>query len=262
MKIIAVLNTFLISYVDNKKHKKILCVLMMRAMFLKGSTRCHPELVSGSKWRKMLKQVQHDTKSRIPAFNLLELGLVLIIIGVLVGAVFKGDDLLQAARLNSVLDDVKRFRNAVVTYQQTYGNLPGNDPNATTHFNNVKDGNGNGIISGAEEPLAWQHLAAAGLLSHGSVPSSKMGGTYRITSNVNDALTGAFLVLGQGKDSRSGILTPKQAQTLKNKADDGKPDEGIIQFIDGEGSSGSCVEGNVFSLKNEKPACVLVVRLS
>ena len=201
-------------------------------------------------------------KQRIPAFNLLELGLVLIIVGVLIGAVFKGDDLLQAARLNSIIDDIQRYRNAVVNYQQTYGNLPGDDPKASTHFVNAKDGSGSGIITGSEEQLVWEHLCSAGLINHKNMPNSKIGGLYRITSNINDSLTGTFLMLGQGKDSKSGLLTPKQAKTLKDKASDGNPDEGIIQFIDGEGSTGNCTQNKAFNLKNDKPACVMVVRLS
>lgn len=200
--------------------------------------------------------------ARLPAFSLLELGLVLIIIGVLVGAVFKGDELLQSARLNSVLDDVRRLRNAVVMYQQNYGNLPGDDAAASLHFKIAQDGNGDGLVAGRDESLVWQHLAAAGTLAHAGVPTAKIGGTYRITSNINEQFHGIFLLLGQGKDSRDGVMTPKQAQALKNKADDGKPDEGLIQFIDGVGSAGSCVHNNAFNLSNDKPSCVMVVKLS
>lgn len=202
-------------------------------------------------------------KRRLHAFSLIELGIVLLIVGVIVGAVFKGQDLLQSAKMNSVLDDVKRYKNAVLMYQHTYGEWPGDDNKASTHFVNGEDGDGNGLVSGEDEPLVWKHLAAAGSLSYGDAPSSKLGGKYKVTSNPSEHFQGLYLVLGQGNDAKGSLLTPKQAQLLKKKADDGKANEGMIQFIEGEGvNGGDCVNGDTFNLTHDKPTCVVVVRIS
>lgn len=198
---------------------------------------------------------------RMPAFSLIELGLVLLIVGVLMGAVFKGQDLLQSAKIGSVLDDLKRYQHLVMQYQHTYHAWPGDDPRASSHFEGGEDGNGDDVVTGEDEPRVWQHLALAKMLSHGRAPASKLGGSYRVTTNPTPALSGLYLILGQGGGSVNGLLTPKQAQLLMKKADDGGPDEGFIRVIDGQNAAGECVEGDHFRLQNDKPVCVVAVPL-
>ena len=204
---------------------------------------------------------------RIPrclsAFSLIELGIVLLIVGVIVGAVFKGQDLLQAAKINSLLDDIRRYKNAILMYQQTYGEWPGDDGKASVHLTNATNGNGDGIVTDGDEMLVWKHLAAAGSLSHGNPPTSKLGGRYRVTSNLSENLQGTYLILGQGAEAKGGLLTPKQAQALKQRADDGKANEGIIQFTEGDGaSSGDCVVSEAFNTTHDRPTCLMAVRIS
>lgn len=200
---------------------------------------------------------------RVTGFSLIELGIVLLIVGVIIGAVFKGQDLLQSAKINSVLDDVRRYKNAVLLYQHTYGEWPGDDGKASVRFANATDGNGDGLVSGDDEPLVWKHLASAGSVSHGNPPSSKMGGKYFLTSNPSPALQGTYLILGQGDNGKSGLLSPKQAQMLKQKADDGKANEGMLQFMEGTGAqAGDCINGDAFNIGSDKQVCVLVVRVS
>lgn len=195
---------------------------------------------------------------KVRAFSLIELGIVLIIMGVIAGAIFKGQDLLQVAKMNSVLEDLKRYRNAISLYQQTYGEWPGDDPKAATRFEGGENGNGDGVIDGADEALVWKHLMHAGSLSHGDIPSSKMGGKFRLASNPHADFQGVWLLLGQGAEAHQGIITPKQAQMLKNRADDGKPTEGLIRFMNGEGGQGNCLNGDQFDLTHNNPVCVLL----
>lgn len=204
---------------------------------------------------------KHLFTKRICAFSLIELGIVLIIIGVIAGAIFKGQDLLQIAKLNSVLEDVKRYRNAVALYHQTYGEWPGDDPKSATRFEGAENGNGDGVIDGADELLVWKHLMYAGSLSHGDIPTSKMGGKFRLTSNPSGDFPGIWLLLGHGAEAREGIFTPKQAQMLKNRADDGGPKEGMLRFMNGEGAHGNCLNGDQFDLTNTTPACVLLTHV-
>ena len=197
----------------------------------------------------------------LAAFTLIELGLVLLIVGVLMGAVFKGQDLLQSAKIGSVLDDLKRYQHLIMQYQHTYHAWPGDDSHASSHFEGGEDGDGDDVITGHDEPRVWQHLALAKMLSHGRTPTSKLGGTYRVTTHPTPALSGLYLVLGQGDDSLNGLLTPKQAQLLMKKADDGGPKEGFMRVIDGKNAVGECVEDNHFRVQHDKPVCVVAVPL-
>ncbi|MFX5476849.1 hypothetical protein ABTD55_23280, partial [Acinetobacter baumannii] len=74
-----------------------------------------------------------------------------IIIGLIAGAVLKGQDLLETAKMRSVLSDISRYRLAVYLYQETYGALPGNDKNASTRFKDVLDGTGSGKLESDQE---------------------------------------------------------------------------------------------------------------
>lgn len=110
-------------------------------------------------------------------FSLIEMALVLIIIGILAGAVFKGQDLLYAAKIRSALNEIDRIRTAATLYHDTYGQWPGNDSSAVMRFGgNVINGRGNGIITGAETTQFWVHLAKAEHLSEATPPSSRLGG--------------------------------------------------------------------------------------
>jgi prepilin-type N-terminal cleavage/methylation domain-containing protein len=67
-------------------------------------------------------------------FTLLEISIVLVVIGMIVGAVLIGRDMLQDSRRNSLLADAERVRTAVISFKQKYGYYPGDLPNATTFW--------------------------------------------------------------------------------------------------------------------------------
>ena len=201
----------------------------------------------------------------VPGFTLIELAIVLMVIGIIAGAVFKGQDLLESAKIRSVMNDINRFRLAITMYQETYGALPGDDANARTHFgDDVTNGNGNGIIAGDESNAFWQHLNKAGQLSSPTAPTSKLGGKYSVVFQPNEHCQGHWLRLGKenGDQANGGLLTPKQAQLLKSKAEEGgnlNPTQGSIRIIEGEGvAGGQCVQGDHLNLGVDSPVCVVL----
>ena len=56
--------------------------------------------------------------ARQMGFTLIELSIVLVIIGLIVGGVLLGRDLIHAAEVRSVISDVERFRTAALTFQE------------------------------------------------------------------------------------------------------------------------------------------------
>jgi prepilin-type N-terminal cleavage/methylation domain-containing protein len=127
------------------------------------------------------------------AFSLVELSVVLVILGLLVGGVLAGQSLIRAAELRSVLADFSRYNAAFRTFQDKYFALPGDMSNATA-FWGIASGttgadtncfdvfkaaqptcNGDGdqrildrVLGGThnsvERFLVWQHLANAALV--------------------------------------------------------------------------------------------------
>ena len=77
-----------------------------------------------------LKQTVSHQRSRA-GFTLIELSIVLVIIGLVVGGIFVGKELVRASQLNSVLRDLDKYNSAVLTFKDKYGHLPGDIPNAT-----------------------------------------------------------------------------------------------------------------------------------
>lgn len=105
-------------------------------------------------------------------FTLIELAVVIVIIGILVGVVLKGVTMIENARIKAVVGQANDLATAVYSYQDKYGKLPGDDNLATNRWATTTNGNNNGRIDAAEPFLANQHLALAGFIA----------GTYNGTS--------------------------------------------------------------------------------
>lgn len=105
-------------------------------------------------------------------FTLIEISVVLVIIGLIVGGVLVGRDLIYAALVRKAGSDVERLQLAINTFKIKYNCLPGDCSVATTLFgsndaagNTVNNGDGNGLYdNGYEGTLSlYHHLALAGL---------------------------------------------------------------------------------------------------
>ena len=107
-------------------------------------------------------------------FTLIEIAIVLVIIGLLLGGVLKGQELITSARVRNIISTQDGIKAAYFGFQDRYRALPGDypGPQANANIPNVGaafGGDGNGqitVTAGANEPtLAWMHLSHAGFLS-------------------------------------------------------------------------------------------------
>lgn len=121
-------------------------------------------------------------------FSLVELSIVLVILGLLVGGVLSGQSLIRAAELRGLASEAEQFMTASHTFRDKYFSLPGDMTNATRFWgddaalcadasvpNGVPgtcNGNGNGKIDSASTGNAtgemfqfWKQLALAGLIT-------------------------------------------------------------------------------------------------
>lgn len=119
-------------------------------------------------------------------FSLVELSIVLVLLGLLVGGILGGQALIQSSKLRSIHTEQQRFTAAAISFRDIYGGLPGDLRDAasywgladpvpttcrvtTTTDTRTCNGNGNGIIGdylpqGNENFAFWKHLANAGLI--------------------------------------------------------------------------------------------------
>lgn len=104
---------------------------------------------------------------RVRGFTLVELAIVLVVIGLILGGVFKGQALIDSARVRSLVNEVAGIRTAWYSFQERYRSVPGDFSRASTQIDSAAvPGNGNGRIDdGQERAGVWQQLALAGLIN-------------------------------------------------------------------------------------------------
>jgi prepilin-type N-terminal cleavage/methylation domain-containing protein len=96
------------------------------------------------------------------AFTLLEMGIVLAIIGLLIGAVIGGQALLRQSELQTVIAGHTKYSSAIAQFRQQYGSLPGDIIDADSYWSTATNGNGDNEINDSTESFqAWLHLALA-----------------------------------------------------------------------------------------------------
>ena len=147
------------------------------------------------------------------AFTLIELSIVLVIVGLVVGGILGGQSLIQAQRVRTVLTDAKTYAMAMQQFKDKYDYFPGDFPTATnvwgradggapvtancssvnTASNGVAtcNGDGNGLIennnaAGMGEGLRfWQHLSAAGFITGNFTGIASTGNIHASLAGVN-----------------------------------------------------------------------------
>jgi len=148
-------------------------------------------------------------------FTLIEIAIVLVIIGLLLGGVLKGQEMMTNAKIKRVANDFNGISAAAFSYLDRYSSFPGDDPNANARWGApLVSGGGNGIINGGEQPDVWEHLRASGLISGtGTVdPINSFGGRIRVQNN-GAGLLGTVICMRN--------VPGKSAEILDRQVDDG-----------------------------------------
>ncbi len=97
-------------------------------------------------------------------FTLVEIAIVLVIIGLLVGGVLKGQAMIQNAKVKKIVKMADELRAGLMTFYDKYGMYPG-DENQATPPGDAFNGDGNGRIDAAERFEVFRDLGLAGLIS-------------------------------------------------------------------------------------------------
>jgi prepilin-type N-terminal cleavage/methylation domain-containing protein len=132
-------------------------------------------------------------RARQEGFTLVEIASVLVVVGLLLGAIFKGEELITQARVKNVIADFSSVSVAYHGYFDRYTALPGDDRNAATRWAAAPaatSGDGNGQVAGTynngnalcaagvESCSWWDHLRRAGFVtgSGATLPLNAAGG--------------------------------------------------------------------------------------
>ena len=178
-------------------------------------------------------------------FTLVEIAIVLVIIGLLLGGILKGQEMITQAKIKNVVNDFNGITAAVNSYQDRYRALPGDDVQAATRWAGNVAGSGNGQIAGLynnvltvaavaaqESNLFWWHLRQAGFVAGAT---SGIAAGQQPTNAVNGMMgveTGVAATSGLGFVSIimcSSNLPDKIAISVDTQMDDGAPNAGQVR---------------------------------
>ena len=180
-------------------------------------------------------------KSQQSGFTLIEIAIVLVIIGLLLGGVLKGQELINSAKIKNVANDLNGISAAVYSYQDRYKTYPGDDNGALARWGaGVPDGDKNGVVGGvggtaaagsfneatnalSETVYFWRHLRLAGFVggdtTNGEQPQNALGGIVGVQ-------TGTGAVAPAAPDISTLVvctsnLNGKIAEAIDRQFDDG-----------------------------------------
>ena len=174
---------------------------------------------------------------RQSGFTLIEIAIVLVIIGLLLGGILKGQELITQGRIRNVSNDFQSVTAAINLYQDRYRALPGDDGGAVARWTNTANGNGDGVFGGAyntvcaaasatEDCLFWHHLRLAGLIGGARTDRTQAVNAAQGRTGVQNG--GLGLV---GPIICSNNLPATIAQAIDAQFDDGDARTGTVRGV-------------------------------
>ncbi|HXF79025.1 MAG TPA: prepilin-type N-terminal cleavage/methylation domain-containing protein [Usitatibacter sp.] len=187
-------------------------------------------------------------RSQQSGFTLVEIAIVLVIIGLLLGGILKGQELINSAKVKNLANDFRVIPTYIYAYQDKFKALPGDDANVTQHITGATAAAaanlGNGVINGSwnsntntdESFLFWQHVRLANLAAGPTdvtdttyIPRNAVGGIIGISSTTVpqiqiSGMTGTYEVCSAG-------ILGKFAKQLDIQMDDGKTESGSMRVV-------------------------------
>ena len=207
-------------------------------------------------------------KHKQSGFTLIEIAIVLVIIGLLLGGVLKGQELINSAKVKNLASDFRNIPLYIYGYQDKFRALPGDDASAIAHLGATicvapcqNSTTSNGVIGGStatdvwtstvvtdETQQFWIHARLAGLApgpTSGATdyrPTNSADGRIGIQSNIQSG-NGAFTTIIQNAAGTASLMTGtyiicstnvlgKFVKQLDITMDDGNTDTGSMRVAD------------------------------
>lgn len=181
----------------------------------------------------MLKKLFNKPQA---GFTLVEIAIVMVIIGLLIGGIIKGQAMIQNAKVKRVAKQADELRAAIMGFYDKYGTYPGDENKAAIPPGSDAEGDGDGMIETAEQYEVYQDLQLADLIS----------GSYNGTSDLPSHAFGGKVTMywvdpGPGRAKHNFVFSNLPAEVcleIDQKHDDGVYNTGSIS------GSAQYTEGN------------------
>jgi prepilin-type N-terminal cleavage/methylation domain-containing protein len=180
-------------------------------------------------------------------FTLVEIAIVLVIIGLLLGGILKGQELINSAKVKNLANDFRVIPTYIYAYQDKFKSLPGDDPAADVHIPGgvaADKGNGNGVINGNwnsttntdETYRFWRHVRLANLAAGPTdvadpeyIPKNAVSGILGVSSMSAaqphiTGMTGTYQICSKG-------ILGKFVKQLDIQMDDGNTATGSMRAV-------------------------------
>ena len=216
-------------------------------------------------------RVHKMTQPKQKGFTLVEIAVVLVIIGLLLGAILQGQALIQSARVNNLADQKAGIQAAYYGFIDRYGAVPGDMPEdrATEAIGEPISlgGNANGRLEDPSDSSnwkelngVWEQLSKAGFISGRYDGAPENEEPQNADHAPENAFNGLVILAHHGGYTDNNDVTPERllyhfgrnipasiARELDVKLDNGQPGSGTIRMAEpGSGrwqSDGDCVSG-------------------
>ena len=173
-------------------------------------------------------------------FTLVEIAIVLVIIGLLLGGILKGQEMITQAKIKNIVADFSGVSAAYYGYQDRYRAIPGDDNGATARWGAaVAQGNGNGqvggkynsAVAGDESRMWWDHLRRSGFVAGAGTqqPFNAVTGLLGVQTGDAQAVVGPALGGFVSLIVCSANLPDKIAIAVDTQMDDGVPNTGTVR---------------------------------
>ena len=233
-------------------------------------------------------------------FTLVELAIVMIIIGLLIGGILKGQELIANAQVTATASQIKSVEAALNTFDDSYSAMPGDMLAPTTRLPNcvagdpcATAGDGNGRINQLPEALAaagseatrfWSQMATVDLLGGvdptsaaiawgSALPAAEIGGGFTIgyaaaapAGSAGTFNSGHYLGMRQtpavaiAGNATNANLKPTQAARIDRKLDDGAADAGTVRGA-GSAAATGCYVAAAYQEQVPSAQCQLYIRI-
>lgn len=199
-------------------------------------------------------------KKNQSGFTLIEIAIVMVIIGLLLGGVLKGQEMINSAKVRSLNNSADGITAAWFAFQDRYRETPGDmltataqaQIDSTVNFGGTAASH-NGVVStGLEQGAVWVHLAAAGFIS-GSFDGGTPANNYScaVTTCPDNRFGLGFVIMNSAisfpaakQHLYSGSNIPVEiVAELDRKIDDGLPNAGSVRGGASNGAQAACRNG-------------------